>query len=661
MVRYYYDRHNSTPVYTDNAPWVTYNDSVSLRFGDLLYKGFLFDSTTNTYSTTGGLWSGNIELRMGDVGYKVEGNVLSRTVAKDYVAKAQTSVLSSLSNKDPANNPLSYTPGTLVVANIIAEDGAYPANGRAADGYWYVRKGVVNTAPSIPGAFASPVVGTVLKGGSVAVLDWYASTDADGDGLTYFSEYNYHIAGVWQGWMAVGNSPGGGHQLTISTNKSVGMVQFRVRANDGKEYSPYRESQGYAVNHNTAPSTPGEFTGPAGQTLMVGDTKTVSWGASWDAEGNLMQYVLEAAIGSAGWGVIGQPTASASFTYLIPDTHAITFRVKALDTEGLESAYRQSGTYTVNTKPTVTLNTANNLTLYENDTFKIDGSALDPNAGDILNVYYRINGGTSRAIATGISSGAAIPFNEQLTFKGGVLYKGATAVTGALAEGPAHRLEVWSQDNQGGQSTVAERTFYAVPNRPPALTVNPFTEQSGAINNDVITLSGTSSDPDGNDVTVKYRVNEHAAVQIHSGVAGPWSFDLQLKNLRDGENIIVVEVTDTYGFKSSKTIKLNKHANLSPLTQSVHRFQIVPPRGSAVVIIWVQRDPSLTVSADISMTSGSVQEKYLPMTLNTTAPVFGNMVEDEFVIQAANPQSKIFVKLTLDGPGVITLISGVLM
>ena len=89
-----------------------------------------------------------------------------------------------------------------------------------------------------------------------------------------------------------------------------------------------------------------------------------------------------------------------------------------------------------NTVPTHTLNTPNNQTLYENDTFKIDGSAKDPDVGDILNVYYRINGGTSRAIATGISTGAAILFNEQLTFKGGVLYKGATGIkcfTGMLS------------------------------------------------------------------------------------------------------------------------------------------------------------------------------------------------------------------------------------
>ncbi|MEK4712227.1 sialidase family protein [Sporosarcina sp. FSL K6-5500] len=320
------------------------------------------------------------------------------------------------------------------------------------------------------------------------------------------------------------------------------------------------------------------------------------------------------------------------------------------------------GEYSENQSPTLTLNTINNQTLYENDTFKIDGSAVDSNVGDIVNVYYRINGGTAQAIATGISTGAAISFNEQLTFKGGKLYKGVTAITSALAEGPAHRLEVWSEDNKGGKSAVAERTFYVVPNRPPTLTVNPFTQQSDLINNDKITLSGMSSDPDGNDVKVAYKLNSNAAVQIHSGPAGAWSFDLPLSALKDGENTIVIEVTDTYNFKSSKTIKLNKHANLTPLSKSVQRYKITPPSGSAQgVLLWVQRNKDQVVSAEISMTTGSEQEQYVPMTLSNTAPSRdGAQIEDQFTFLAAADKENINVKFNISGTGPVTLISGVL-
>ncbi len=178
-----------------------------------------------------------------------------------------------------------------------------------------------------------------------------------------------------------------------------------------------------------------------------------------------------------------------------------------------------------------------------------------------------------------------------MTFKSGNLYDGATAVTGTLNEGVPHTLKVWAEDDQGGKSVEQIRTFYAVPNRPPALTVDAINDQSGMINNDTIKLAGTSSDPDGDDVTVKYRVNDGLNIEIQSGGAGPWSFDLSFKSLKVGENTIVVEVTDTHNFKSSKTIKLNKTANLTPLEHSVQRYKIVPPSGSAQgVLLWIQRD-----------------------------------------------------------------------
>lgn len=313
-----------------------------------------------------------------------------------------------------------------------------------------------------------------------------------------------------------------------------------------------------------------------------------------------------------------------------------------------------------NTAPTLTLNTPNNATLYENDMFRIDGSAVESDIGDAFNVYYRINGGTSRAIAAEVSTGATLPFNEQLTLKGGALYKGGTAITGALSEGTAHRLEVWSEDNKGGKSTIHERTFYVVPNRAPTLTINPFDELSGTINNDKITISGTSFDLDGNDVIVRYRLNNASAVQVHDGPAGPWSFDLLLKDLKDGENVIVVEVTDTYNFKSSKTIKLNKYANLTPLSQSTQRYKITPPSGSAQgVLLWIQRHVDQEITAEISMTTGSEQEQFMPMNLTNTAPVDG-FAEDEFTYQADSTKENIILKINLANASPVALISGVL-
>ncbi|MEK5070492.1 hypothetical protein [Sporosarcina sp. FSL K6-1508] len=315
----------------------------------------------------------------------------------------------------------------------------------------------------------------------------------------------------------------------------------------------------------------------------------------------------------------------------------------------------------LNAAPTIVLSTPNNVTLYENDTFKIDGSALDSDIGDIVNVYFRINGGTTRAIATGISSGAILPYNEQLTFKGGLLYKGATAVTGTLTEGTAHRLEVWSEDNKGGKSTVAERTFYVVPNRAPSLTIDPFESLSDLINVDKVTFSGDSFDLDGNDVVVRYRINTGINTEIHNGPPGRWSFDFPLSKLKDGENTIVIEVTDPYDFKFSKTIKLNKTANLTPLEHSVQRYTIVPPSGSAQgVLLWIQRDADQEVLAEISMTTGTEQEQFVPLEFMNSGPT-GESVEDYYRYKADAPAEHIALKISWTGDKPITMISGALL
>lgn len=99
---------------------------------------------------------------------------------------------------------------------------------------------------------------------------------------------------------------------------------------------------------NTAPTTPGAFTAPTGE-LEIGDVRTIAWGASSDAEGNFSNYRLEYAINGGNWTDYATPT-SPSATMTIPNCTSIKFRVKARDTLGLDSAYRESPVFTV-TKP----------------------------------------------------------------------------------------------------------------------------------------------------------------------------------------------------------------------------------------------------------------------------------------------------------------------
>ncbi|WP_342540044.1 hypothetical protein MHI39_20120 [Heyndrickxia sp. FSL K6-6286] len=327
-----------------------------------------------------------------------------------------------------------------------------------------------------------------------------------------------------------------------------------------------------------------------------------------------------------------------------------------------------NGAVTYNFIPTLTLNSpTDNVTLYETNTLNIEGYAADADNGNIVNARYQLNGGTIRALATGISTGSnTIPFNKQLTFRGGKLYDGDTAVTDELAEGVAHQLKVWSEDDQGGKSPEQLRNFYVVPNRPPALTIDPFATKSDLINADKVTISGTASDPDGNTVVVSYKLNKGMSTEVYRGKDGAWTFDLSLKDLIAGENTVAIEVVDSYNSKTSKTLKLNKNRVATPLLTSEVRYKIDPPSGTAKgVLLWVQRDVGLTVTADISMGLKNEQETYEAMTLTNTAPVSSGVVEDEFVFEASAEKDNIMLKLTLsresaDVNDAITLISGVL-
>ncbi|MED4399761.1 hypothetical protein [Metabacillus fastidiosus] len=447
------------------------------------------------------------------------------------------------------------------------------------------------------------------------------------------------------------------------------LVQSNIIATDGSYPANGRHTDGYWYIKQTAqaPTSPSSIAIP--QSAKSGESFAVTFLKGTDAEGELVgtewDYSYDGGVVWIAGGTLLASAASFNFSVPIDKTKTkIRFRLRSKDAQGLYSAYTTTSDVTLlqNSEPTVVLNTLNSLTLYENDTFTIEGSASDMDNGNILNVKYQLNSGTIRALATAISNGSTpITFNKQLTCKAGKLFDGETPLTDALVEGTAHTLKVWAEDDQGGKSTEQIRTFYVVPNRAPLLTVDPFTPQSDMINNDTITISGTSSDPDGNDVTVNYKLNNRLTTEILRGVAGPWSFNLKLKDLIDGENMIVVEVIDSYNFKVSKTIKLNKTANLTPLTQSKQRYKITPPTGSAQgVLLWIQREEGSTVSTKISMTTGSEQEQFVPMTLSNSAPVGPGIVEDEFTYQATGVKDNIYVELTLSGTDAVTLVSGVL-
>lgn len=441
---------------------------------------------------------------------------------------------------------------------------------------------------------------------------------------------------------------------------------------DGRHTDGFWYVRGSRVNQSIAP--PGAFTTPAtGATLEPKQAITLAFGASIASA--ISTYEVQSRYNGGAWQNVGAHTNALTRAFTVTTDKALTtveFRVRAKNTSGVYSDYVYSEAFVIqhNKIPTITLDTENNKTLYEKDTFVIKGTALEPDVGDVIIVYYRINGGLARGFATKVSDGTSVPFSEQLTFKSGKLYRGETEITGSLADGTPHTLEVWAEDNQGGKSVIETRTFYVVQNRPPSLTIDPIDLASGLIDADKIPVTGETFDLDGNDVVVRYRINNGINVEIHNGPAGEFSFDIPVSKLKDGENAIVVEVSDTYDFKASKTIKLNKSANLTPLASSVMRYTIVPPSGSAQRLsLWIERDETQDVTVEISMTNGTEPENFKRMIWNDEdsrpdpepAPIAPGIVEDFWKYKADAPAEHIAIKISWTGDKPIFKVTGALM
>ncbi|MEA0552972.1 hypothetical protein U1P98_04510 [Lysinibacillus irui] len=437
---------------------------------------------------------------------------------------------------------------------------------------------------------------------------------------------------------------------------------------NGRHTDGYWYVRGSRVSQSIAP--PSAFTSPAvGKKFKPNEAATIAFGASNAA--NLSLYEVDYRYNTTGaWTPLPyNNTLTRSLTITTDKTlKTLELRVRAKDTSNVYSDYVYSEVFEIehNVAPTVSLTgPGDNTTLYENDSYNIAGTAYDDDKDQSVTVYYQINNEPRKVLATNLSK-TQIALSKQLTFKAGKLYDGETVITNTLSEGVAHKLKVWAVDNENAPSVEIERSFYVVPNRAPLLSIDAVVP-SGIINTDIFTISGTASDQDANsNVKVNFRINGANPIEIYDGTGGAWEFDVTLSQLQVGENTIIIEVIDNYGAKTSKTVKLKKNEVKTPILQSVARYKVEPPKGSAKgVLIWVQRDEGLDLKAELSMTLKGEQESYEQLTAMHTAPVYEGVLEDEFYYETSEPKDNIILKLTTSRADVtidnkIYLIMGVL-
>ena len=158
------------------------------------------------------------------------------------------------------------------------------------------------------------------------------STDPDSDQIVYVFERQIDIGS----WEQIASSDSTEVTDTVPSEGTTYNIRVKAKDSEGNE-SDYRTGTAKAIVYNQSPSVPASITfgdPHAGKSLQI------TCEASIDPDGNPITYIWERQIDSGGWTQIGSG-ASTSITDTVPSSGTnINYRVKARDSEGAESAYR---------------------------------------------------------------------------------------------------------------------------------------------------------------------------------------------------------------------------------------------------------------------------------------------------------------------------------
>ena len=198
------------------------------------------------------------------------------------------------------------------------------------------------------------------------------------------------------------------------------------------------------VSTNTAPSTPGSISVPS--SIMGGTNISISWANSSDAESNLAGYKVERSTnGGSSWSQIYQGTATSTTNNVAFGTTSVMYRVKAYDTEGLESGWRTSSQVTVvnNNAPSAPPSIAVPKDVKGGSTLVISWTAASDSDGN-LSGYILERSTDGGSAYTQVYKGDALTYTDTIT-------KGWSTVM--------YRVKAYdSYDAQSGYTTSTKRT-----------------------------------------------------------------------------------------------------------------------------------------------------------------------------------------------------------
>ena len=396
-----------------------------------------------------------------------------------------------------------------------------------------------NTAPSTPWNISVP---SSIMGGTNISISWAKSSDAESNLAGYKVERS--TDGGWS-WSRI--YQGTATSTTDSIAFGTTSVMYRVKAYDteGLE-SGWRTSSQVTVVNNNAPSAPPSIAVP--KDVKGGSTLVISWTAASDSDGNLSGYILERSTdGGSAYTQVYKGNALTYTDTIAFGTTSVMYRVKAYDTEGLESGYTTSAIRTVRYNVAPAINASSTSLGEKNAPFSFAYTVTDAD-GDTLTVTEKLDGKTT-ATRTGLASGTALTFEQASTADGFL----------RILNG-SHTIKITAND--GKESTSLNATFTksvtsaSVTLTTPLAVDGDITEAilqvSGSIPNDAAfkaeaTNNALDDSPVWQDVTAEVRKGMNIVFENQTASAGAaFNFRISVERGASGEGGYIDSVSGAF-------------------------------------------------------------------------------------------------------------------
>jgi hypothetical protein len=179
-------------------------------------------------------------------------------------------------------------------------------------------------------------------------ITWDASTDAEGQSLTYQIQLSVDNGSNWS--TIASNISGTSYTYDFTNEQQSSLCLIRVRAYDGLSYGDWDESDGvFTINHNSPPTPPTNLS-PSGKAIDRSIVQRLSWTYNDpDTNDTQSKAVIEWRVqGNATWNVINN---NSNRTYFDVSSNVfpvgqIEWRVKTHDQTGAESPFSQIAVFT---------------------------------------------------------------------------------------------------------------------------------------------------------------------------------------------------------------------------------------------------------------------------------------------------------------------------